>query len=273
VKIIKRRIGRLNVTEFFDNGIIRKISSLEEQSRPKRLLREAIVLEMARSRGVLVPELLAYGRDSIDREYLETKMISGSTLVSMADRVQKEVFATIGGQLLRLRACFAGYGWLNGETKKGEYQSWRQFLIDFYERYSARIVAHDLSKVLEHCHMRDLIQESVSEPPEPYIIHRDIKPRNVIKDNSGFIWILDWENALLGDPLFDVAQFAANFGHGEQWRSVVSGYGLNIRTRTYALYEVIALIGVVAFCQKYCVPVARRRERLKQRLADIQSHP
>ena len=57
----------------------------------------------------------------------------------------------------------------------------------------------------------------------PYLIHRDIKFRNIIYSNNGKIWIIDWENAILGDPLFELAVFSARNGRNNFWRKLSEG--------------------------------------------------
>ncbi|MEK7651483.1 MAG: phosphotransferase [Patescibacteria group bacterium] len=217
-------------------------------------------LKNAKHCSIQVPELIRYGKDAENREYMEIREISGSSVTHLKNRERNEAFAMVGGQMLKTNSLFDGYGWLNPETERGDYSSWKMFLTDFFDKYSGKILEPDLAKKLSRFDIRDLIQKIIPNQPETYLIHRDIKPGNLIKDRNGLIWILDWENAILGDPLFDIAQFGANFGHGAQWKALVKGYGLETNCEVYALYEILALIGINVFCQKYEFPKKRKQE-------------
>ena len=61
----------------------------------------------------------------------------------------------------------------------------------------------------------------------------------------------DWENVVLGDPLYDLALFGVREGHRIFWEELVRGYRLDITSRRYLIYEAIALIGIVNFHHKY----------------------
>ena len=98
--------------------------------------------------------------------------------------------------------------------------------------------------------------------PSSCLINRDIKPSNVIKDNNGKVWIIDWENAILGDPLYDLAVFGVKYGHGILWENLVLGYGSDVSSLKYALYEIIALIGMINFYRKYQINYDGRQKQL-----------
>jgi len=102
------------------------------------------------------------------------------------------------------------------------------------------------------------------EIPEPYLLNRDIKPSNIIKGEDESVWILDWENAILGDPLYDLALFGARYGHGTLWKRLKEGYGLNSSSPKYALYEIIGLIGIIDFYQKYQINYRGRQNQFRK---------
>ena len=81
----------------------------------------------------------------------------------------------------------------------------------------------------------------------PFLLHRDLRPANLLVDHKKKIWIVDWERAILGDPLYDIAMVGIRHGHGSFWEGLRKGYNLSISTRAYALYEVIVLLGTADF--------------------------
>jgi hypothetical protein len=42
-------------------------------------------------------------------------------------------------------------------------------------------------------------------PREPRLLHGDLHRRNMVVDRRGALWTIDWELALVGDPLYDLA--------------------------------------------------------------------
>jgi thiamine kinase-like enzyme len=52
-------------------------------------------------------------------------------------------------------------------------------------------------------------------PYVPALCHNDMLPANVLDDGER-VWIVDWEYAGMGHPLFDLAGFSANCGYSEQ---------------------------------------------------------
>jgi thiamine kinase-like enzyme len=55
----------------------------------------------------------------------------------------------------------------------------------------------------------------VIAPYIPTLCHNDLLPANVLDDGQR-VWIVDWEYAGMGHPLFDLAGFSANCGYSEQ---------------------------------------------------------
>ncbi len=51
-------------------------------------------------------------------------------------------------------------------------------------------------------------------PYVPTLCHNDMLPANVLDDGRR-VWIVDWEYAGMGNPLFDLAGFSANCGYSE----------------------------------------------------------
>lgn len=72
---MKVRKGRLNAIEFVDEKSIRKISVVQEKSRPYRLKIESWALSQARARGINVPRVLEYYRNT---EGLEVIVLEAS---------------------------------------------------------------------------------------------------------------------------------------------------------------------------------------------------
>jgi thiamine kinase-like enzyme len=55
----------------------------------------------------------------------------------------------------------------------------------------------------------DRIERAVGPVEDPAPCHNDLLAGNFI-DDGGTVWIIDWEYAAMGDPFFDLGNFAAN---------------------------------------------------------------
>ncbi|MBU4350871.1 phosphotransferase [Patescibacteria group bacterium] len=128
--------------------------------------------------------------------------------------------------------------------------------------------------ILDHNTLRDLleaIERCSFSLGQPYLVHRDLKPGNLVKDDSGKIWIIDWENAMLGDPLYDIAIFGVREGHGAPWQNLVCGYGLDLSLPKYLLYEIVCLIGIIDFYAEYKVRYLKGQRQLFRLIRDLQN--
>ncbi|MEM1509225.1 MAG: aminoglycoside phosphotransferase family protein [Thermofilaceae archaeon] len=59
------------------------------------------------------------------------------------------------------------------------------------------------------------------EIEQPVLVHGDFNPGNVLVGEDG-VYIMDLENAFVGDPLYDVAYAFAFISFGERWNAALS---------------------------------------------------
>lgn len=98
--------------------------------------------------------------------------------------------------------------------------------------------------------------------PKPCLVHRDIKPSNIIRGNNGKVWIVDWENAIFGDLLFDLATFGVRYGHGVLWESLVQKHEFDSSSPKYIFYEIMILVGLIEFYREYKINYGGRQKQL-----------
>ena len=76
-------------------------------------------------------------------------------------------------------------------------------------------------------------------PYTPTLCHNDLLPANILDDGDR-IWIVDWEYAGMGNPLFDLAGISANCGYSEdQEIALLKSYRGELRQQD--LYELRVL--------------------------------
>jgi len=273
---MKTRKGRLNKIEFIDDRIIRKIGVVQEEVRPHRLKVEAWALAQAKSRGVNTARVLDYYRDSGEREVLMLERIHGRHLLWRASQENFKCMYEVGTQVALLNNVpfhyNRGWGWIDPASMIGISKSWQSFLLFYVQTYHEQFVRKN---ILEEKHLQKVYSAISSinlDISEPRLVHRDIKPSNIIKDNNGKIWISDWENAILGDSLYDIATFGVRYGHGVLWKNLVLGSGSDTSLSKYALYEIVVLIGLIDFYREHQIRYRGRQEQLRrliQRLSSI----
>lgn len=96
-----------------------------------------------------------------------------------------------------------GFGEFN-ESGQGKYKTWQDFILD--------VVGYDWDKVADITDTR-LIEQIKSElkhlaplcPSERKLVHGDFGANNVIVEHGKIKSVIDWENALYGDSLYDIA--------------------------------------------------------------------
>ncbi len=169
----------------------------------------------------------------------------------------------VGNQMRKLKGVTSYYGWINLETGCGEYASWQGFLQDYLDRYGEYLCRRGLFDTGSHMQVKDALQKIDSSEVVSSLIHRDIKPTN-LKEDHDTVWIFDWENAILGDGLYDLAVFGARQGHGALWKGLVQGYDATdtVHSLKYLLYEIVVLIGVIEFSVNYGLEYATKVRKL-----------
>lgn len=259
---MKLRRGRLNIIEFVDEKTIRKIGAVQEEARPYRLKVEAWALSQAKLQGVNVPCVLGYSRDSEGREVLLLERIHGNHLSHCTLKENAEGMFAVGSQMMLLENASSNYGWINPDSKTGANESWFSFILSYAHTYGDRLAKRGTIRRKDLQKLYEIIVSIDSNVSKPYLINRDIKPSNALRDCHNKVWICDWENAILGDPLYDLAIFGANYGHGVLWKSLKKGYGLNICPLKYLTYEIIGLIGLIDFCQRNQISFQEKQKKL-----------
>lgn len=259
-KIFKARRGRLNETEIRSDGAVVKKAVGQEYHKRLRLRREKWALEIAKVCGVNVPKVIDYYLEG-EVEMLITTAVDGVELTFLSNKEKAIAMQNVGQQMLKLFSVSRGFGWPHPEKLEGEFGSWDSFLLHFVNLYGGNISRRGIVLESNMDKVAKLIRIMNLQLKTPHLIHRDIKPSNILQ-SYGCNWIIDWENALLGDYLFDVASYGANYGHDSLWQGLAKGMGADVETAKYKLYEVIILIGVIDFLSKQGLKYTERCKEL-----------
>jgi hygromycin-B 4-O-kinase len=89
---------------------------------------------------------------------------------------------------------------------EGYYQDWHAlFRESFLEREVYEVVYRRMLRLAERC------------PEERALIHNDYWYENILADGERITGVIDWANALYGDPLYDVARLSWGSGWPGWW--------------------------------------------------------
>jgi len=248
-KVSEVKRERKNIIEFTDHGVVRKVSMLKESVRLQRLEVESWVLSQIRRRGINVPRVLDYYRNSSNQEVLVLERVYGQPLSVNPPQQKRGAMLEIGPQMLQLCNIAPNYGWIDPVSMMGSYNSWRTFITDYTQVYGGRLSTAGILSQEDLSMIYESIVDADIEMSEPFLLNRDFRLSHFLKDNCGKVWVIDWENAILGDPLYDSAIFAVRYGEGMLWQNLMSGYGLDYLPFKYQLYKIIALIGIIDYCR------------------------
>lgn len=246
---MKVKRERKNIIEFANEKIVRKISMVREETRPHRLKVEAWALSQARELGINVPRVIDYFRDSEGREVLILERIHGKTLSLKISKETLDCILDVGRQMasLLLNDVSVNYGWIDPICMTGNSRSWLSFISSYTQAYGEPLVKE---KIIKESHLQKVyrtIKVVELDISCRFLVNGDIRLPHIIRDGDDRIWILDWENVIVGDPLWDLAFFGVRYGHGALWQNLRLGYGFSFLPQKYTLYETIALIGIIDF--------------------------
>ena len=100
------------------------------------------------------------------------------------------------------------------------------------------ILPSDIGRLLEDA--RELAGQIA--PFRPVLCHNDLMPGNLIDDGSR-LWLVDWEYAGAGHPLFDLANASANAGFSDdEDRALLATYLGDISLRKLADFQVFKAV-------------------------------
>lgn len=177
---------------------------------------EAAVIRRVRAAGVPAPEVVGIGLDEElpGKRWMITQAAPGETLQDVG-----QAAATIGRTLDDLAQCYTllhrislpGYGPIAPTVDHAMFQSWSDWQ------------AHIMNRALDTLTCRGAVSEHfvkrarlVSEHFAPYLdaapaamLHADLGDREVYVDPStgAVTALVDWGDALIGDPLYDLVRF------------------------------------------------------------------
>ena len=193
--------------------------------------RNEIVCQQAASAWGLAPEVVHH-----EPGLLVSRFVAGRTL-EPADVRQPPLIARLAATLQRLHQSW--------EAMTGEVLYFCPFqTVRTYARSAVRLGAERPVEIDDMVEDARFLSRRIA-PFRPVLCHNDLLPANMIDDGQR-LWLVDWEYAGIGHPLFDLANLSANAAlDDDQERDLLTAYRGELDTRDLAELRVFKAISLL----------------------------
>lgn len=159
------------------------------------------------SAAVPVPAVLAMGRLGATHWFCITERAPGTTLQELSGEQLHATLRATADTLAALGRCDVsmtqGFGRLDPEGIGSE-PDWRSFLRSA-GRWNWTGAAHLAGNGAVRAALDKLLALADEVPELRRLVHGDFGSNNVLCDGSSITGVIDWSEAMIGDPLYDVA--------------------------------------------------------------------
>ncbi len=159
------------------------------------------------SKSLPIPKVIKIGVKDGDLAYVVTEEASGVTLDKLTEseyvELAPELVATLDA-INGVNLVGSGYGDWGGDGN-ASYSTWQDYLKacikqepikdlpEFYDQKLHELIIKKASSLFKYC------------PEERVLVHGDFGLDNALCENRKISSVIDWENSLYGDKVFDVA--------------------------------------------------------------------
>ena len=233
-------------------GTFHRLYEIPARGAPPRLLRVA-ALEGAGPAGLMAlearvsTELAARGlpipaceaRTVAGRGVQVVERAAGESMAAFDDDEPRTLAAL--GDVARFLAALHrirgdGYGPLSSRSGlHGVHASWPAYVLLNLDRHLDACVSIGAISTDEAARIANAFEAArpLLDAQAPALLHGDPGSHNFIVDASGIRAVIDWEDALLGDPLFDLAGLCT-FHPERRHAAIGSAYGAELASRSEA---------------------------------------
>jgi aminoglycoside phosphotransferase (APT) family kinase protein len=211
-------------------------------------------------------------------DFIVMDEVRGTPLSDLPDSEQDDagILRRVGRAVRRIHDVTGrGFGPLvlpaTGDVLSGRRPSWRHHVQVRLAAHIDACVDTALISSIEAGEVHRLFRECpVAEHPVPRLLHADLGGHNIFLHENRVAAIIDWEDAMLGDPLFDVAMWMT-FQPQRRHDAFLQGYGLargNLCVdRTLAILYLRIMIAKAVHRTRFAYADRPGRPTLRQRLA------
>jgi aminoglycoside phosphotransferase (APT) family kinase protein len=247
--LLSRNIAAVSIEPMSSTGTFHELFTVSEPSHPTRVLKVNRVPALFADRPLLAElsissALSARGiphaqirvadcrRDAVSFDFQVIDFVAGESFRAF-DGDEAATIAVLPLLATYLRQCHAiegdGFGLLANAENDGELsgsqESWSDYLSVELDRHVRLTTAAGLVSAAEAADIAAVFATVASVAPlsRGRLLHGDCGPHNSIRTLAGQVLLIDWEDAVLGDPLFDVAMWAT-FNPPRRWEVFFDAY-------------------------------------------------
>jgi fructosamine-3-kinase len=194
---------------------------------------EIIRFLQKRNLNDLKVDFVDISRTAVPTDYQVLKFVQGSTLWDLSEKKGNfKLFFKLGVHIAKIHKLRTkGYGpfILNKALKFdfiGIYKKWSDFLNCNFGEHVVFCLNKKIIRKEEVREIEKIFSYAFKKLPKvrPALLHGDLANQNVFIKN-GNITLIDWEDAISGDPIFDVAYFGTGAYGKENWENLfLEGY-------------------------------------------------
>ncbi|MCP4382832.1 MAG: phosphotransferase [Hyphomicrobiales bacterium] len=157
-----------------------------------------------------IPEVISIGALDDENAYCISRRLAGVTLQDLTGSQLPPVLAPVAQVMNAIGDAdvtgLTGFGPFD-RAGAGRHSSWREFLTSVADPQH-----HDWNAISNYAAMSqvdrltNLVSDLAEQCPETRdLVHGDFGSNNVLTDGVGITGVIDWSEALIGDPLYDLA--------------------------------------------------------------------
>ncbi|OKI44714.1 phosphotransferase family protein [Micromonospora sp. CB01531] len=184
--------------------------------------REAAVLTMLRQTAVPVPHAVLVAADAV----FPHDMLLLDVLPGQHAEPGSEVLADAGQCLRRLHdLALPGFGLVCPDRLAGTHDTWAGFL-DAVVANAAKVVPASIMSPGMHDEVGVQLRrmrDHLARVHQGVLLHGDLVPKHVWSEADQLAGLIDWGDAMVGDPLFDLARFS--MAGRDDFQLLLRGYG------------------------------------------------
>jgi len=237
---VKSTFHTLFLVETKNKAYVVKLNVLQKRHKDFSFLLEETIQEKLHNNNMpYVWTFADISRITAPYDFLVMEYIQGDNMESYSDTNTRELYKKFGTLLKKIhtfpmqKAGTIDYSALIGKKLlQGSFPNWSKFFtVRLAEHIQQSIALGFLSKdegidvgnIFNQLNPR-LQNISLS------LLHNDLSPRNIFTNGKEIVGILDWEDAIIGDPLWEIA-FIDTFLFSEKDRikfdAFCEGYGVS----------------------------------------------
>ena len=221
----------LRVVQDDTRSWIVKLDTETTSSRRHKLQTEVWAATLAAKVGVPTARYTLTGTTSGGVAYAVYEFVPGTHLrLTFPNRRSGTLVESLGQQVgLLNRVRLQGFGWPEPVTSRGSHADWPMFMRDWAGEGLQRLMASGMVPARELRFISEVIEADVSlyALATGRLVHRDLQPKNVLVHSGRIVGILDWENAIIGDPVIDLAIFRLSRSCARWTKHIMDGYSSN----------------------------------------------